>query len=91
VRPDRHVDVLLTLRRNASPRIRRIVAAILASIRRGHPPETAIRLAAKRFGLPSGRVRACLADHVGFHLEGQDLCPWAVGDVTSVGLIHEWI
>src|SRR6185295_14274768 len=40
VRATASVDVLLTVR-GASPRLRRMVAAILASIRRGHPPDEA--------------------------------------------------
>ena len=91
VRPNARVDVLLKLRHNASPRIRRIVAAILASIRRGHSPDEAIRLTAKRFGLRSARVRTCLATHVNFDLKREDLAPWAPVAATSLYPLGEWL
>jgi len=91
VRPSSRVDVLLTLRHGASPRIRRIVAAILASIKRGHSPDEAIRLTAKRFGLPSARVRTCLAAHVNFDLRREDLAPWASAGVTSLHPLGDWL
>jgi len=72
--------VLLTLRGGASPRIRRIVAAILASIRRGRAPEEAIRAISRRFGLPQSRTRACLAACVSVEVKRRESSPWASGD-----------
>lgn len=91
VRPNARVDVLLKLRHDASPRIRRIVAAILASIRRGHSPDEAIRLTAKRFGLRSARVRTCLATHVNCDLRREDLAPWATAAATSLHPLGDWL
>lgn len=91
VRPNARVDVLLKLRHDASPRVRRIVAAILASIRRGHSPDEAIRLTAKRFGLRSARVRTCLATHVNFDLRREDLAPAATAAATSLHPLGDWL
>src|SRR5262245_38684370 len=50
---DRDVEVHLTVRPDAPPRVRRIVAEVLRAIRRGQPASEAIRQVARRFGLRS--------------------------------------
>jgi hypothetical protein len=91
VRSSANVDVLLTLRRDASPRIRRIVAAILASIRRGRPPHEAIRLAARRFQLPQSRVRAYLVAHLHFDLRRHEQASGVPGELMSVYPFWDWL
>src|SRR5882724_479667 len=46
-----NVDVVLTFRPGASPRVQRIVGEVLRAIRRGRPASEAIRHVARRFGL----------------------------------------
>ena len=60
------VDVLLTVRENTPPRIRRMIAEILVAIRRGHPADDAIRHVSRRFGLRPGRTRALITPCLGF-------------------------
>jgi hypothetical protein len=90
LRRSSRVDVLLTLRGETSPRVRRMVAAILASIRRGRAPEEAIRLTSKRFGLPQSRIRACLAASMRVDLQRREASPWASGDVPSFCPLGDW-
>jgi hypothetical protein len=66
VRPD--VDVVLTFRSGAPPRLRRIVAEILRAIRRGAPAGDAIRHVARRFGLRHTRARALLTAGIDFEV-----------------------
>ena len=89
VRATASVDVLLTVR-GASPRLRRMVAAILASIRRGHPADEAIRIVSRRFGLPQSRTRAHLAGCVGFELRRHETPPWASGDPALACPLTDW-
>lgn len=60
------VEILLTLRADTSPRLRRLVAEILRAIRRGRSAPEAIRQVARRFGLRQTQARACLAACLGF-------------------------
>ena len=60
------VDVLLTVRENTPPRIRRMIAEILVAIRRGHSAHHAIRQVSRRFGLRPGRARALITPCLGF-------------------------
>jgi hypothetical protein len=78
------VDILLTLRPETSPRVRRLVAEILRTIRRGHPAADAIRQVSRRFGLRQARARACLVSCVGFAVEPR-------GDAVSRPGEHRWL
>jgi hypothetical protein len=62
------VEVLLTVRQDAPPRIRRIVAEILRAIRRGQPAGHAIRHVARRFGLRHTRAREFITACIGFEI-----------------------
>jgi len=66
--PMPEVEVLLTMRADAPPRIRRMAAEILRAIRRGRPAEEAIRHVSRRFGLRQARAQACLAACLGVEL-----------------------
>lgn len=59
-------DVLLTVREDTPPRIRRMIAEIIVAIRRGHPADDAIRHVSRRFGLRPGRARALITPCLGF-------------------------
>ena len=65
VPPTPEVEVLLTVRPDAPPRVRRMAAEILRAIRRGRPADEAIRHVSKRFGLRQARAQACLAACLG--------------------------
>jgi len=58
------VDVVLTFRPGASPRVQRIVSEVLRSIRRGRPAGDAIRHVARRFGLRHSHARAFITDAI---------------------------
>ena len=66
------VDVVLTFRDGVSPRIQRIVGAVLREIGRGSPAAVAIRHAARRFGLRQGQARAFITAGIGFELRARD-------------------
>jgi hypothetical protein len=66
------VDVLLIVREDTPPRIRRIIAEILVAIRRGHPADDAIRHVSRRFGLRPARARALITPCIGFEAHA---CP----------------
>src|SRR5262245_19306716 len=59
------VEVVLTMRADAPPRIRRMAAEILRAIRRGRPAAEAIRQVSRRFGLRQTRAQAYLAACLG--------------------------
>ena len=60
------VDVVLTFRPGASPRVLRIVSEVLRAIRRGRPAGDAIRHVARRFGLRYSHARACISHAIAF-------------------------
>jgi hypothetical protein len=60
------VEVSLTVRPNAPPRVRRIVGEVLLAIRRGRPAGDAIRHVSRRFGLRQTRTRAFIMASIGF-------------------------
>jgi hypothetical protein len=60
------VDVVLTFRPGASPRVQRIVSEVLRSIRRGRPAGDAIRRVARRFGLRQSHARAFITGAIGY-------------------------
>jgi hypothetical protein len=66
------VDVVLTFRDGVSPRVQRIVGAVLRDIGRGSPPAAAISHVARRFGLRQGQARAFITAAVGFELRERD-------------------
>jgi hypothetical protein len=66
VPPD--VDVVLTFRPGAPPRLRRIVGEVLRAIRRGRPAGDAIRHVARRFGLRHTRARALITAGIDFEV-----------------------
>jgi len=60
------VEVVLTLRSNTPPRIRRVIGEILRGIRRGATAAFVIQQVSSRFKLRQARMRACLAACLGF-------------------------
>jgi hypothetical protein len=54
------VEVRVTVRDDAPPRIRRMAGEILRAIKRGQPARQAIRRVSRRFGLRQARAQACL-------------------------------
>ena len=63
--PGPDVQVLLTMRADAPPRVRRMAGEILRAIRRGRSADQAIRDVSRRFGLGQARAQACLAACLG--------------------------
>ena len=61
-------EVSLTVRPDAPLRIRRMVAEVLRSIRRGQPAGDAIRHVSRRFGLAQSRARAFITASIGFEV-----------------------
>ena len=66
--PAPEVEVLLTMRADAPPRIRRVVAEVIRAIRRGRPAAKAIGRVSRRFGLRQAHTRAYLAACLGFQM-----------------------
>lgn len=76
------VEVRLTVRADAPPRIRRIVSEVLRAIRRGHPAGDAIRHVSRRFGLRQTNARAFITACIGFEIRPD-------GDTTTlVASVH---
>jgi hypothetical protein len=65
------VDVMLRIRADVPPRIRRMISEVLLAIRRGHPAPDAIRQAARRFGLRHERTRSFIAAAVNFEMRSR--------------------
>jgi hypothetical protein len=65
------MEVALTVRPDAPPRIRRIVGEVLLAIRRGRPAGDAIRHVSRRFGLRQTRTRAFITASIGFEVRLQ--------------------
>ena len=62
-------EVSLTVRTDAPLRIRRMVAEVLRSIRRGQPAAKAIRHVSRRFGLGQSRARAFITASIAFEVQ----------------------
>ena len=62
------IDIELSIRRDAPPRVRRIIGEVLGAIRRGRPADDAIREVARRFGLRQGRARAFITTAIAFEI-----------------------
>lgn len=62
-------EVFLIVRPNAPLRIRRMVAEVLRSIRRGQPAAEAIRHVSRRFGLAQTRARAFITASIDFEVQ----------------------
>jgi len=71
-RRDVEVDVVLTFRPGASPRVQRIVGDVLRAIRRGRPAGDAIRHVARRFGLRHSHARVCISNAIAFETRAAD-------------------
>jgi hypothetical protein len=69
------VDIILTFRPGAPPRLRRIVAEILRAIRHGHPAGAAIRHVARRFGLRHARACALITAGIDFEVRSREVSP----------------
>jgi hypothetical protein len=78
------VEILLTLRADTSPRIRRLVAEILRVIRRGISAREAIRRVSRRFRLRPTHTRARQAACVGFTTRSR-------GDAISALTERPWL
>ena len=61
-------EVSLTVRPDAPLRVRRMVAEVLRSIRRGQPAGDAIRHVSRRFGLAQTRARAFITASIDFEV-----------------------
>lgn len=87
------LEVLMTVRPDTPPRVRRIVAEVLRAIRRGQPAGDAIRQVSRRFGLRHGRARACITAYVGFEVRPrQDAPPPFVGEPSSFSsFLADWM
>jgi len=64
-------EVSLTVRSDTPERIRRMIADVLRSIRRGQPAGDAIRHVSRRFGLRQTRARAFVAASIGFEVRAR--------------------
>ena len=71
--PAPDVDIILTFRPGAPPRLRRIVAEILRAIRHGHPARDAIRHVARRFGLRHARAFALITAGIDFEVRSREV------------------
>ena len=58
------VDIVLAVRPGTPPRIQRMVAEVLSSIKRGRSASQAIRDVARRFSLRHGRARAFISSNI---------------------------
>lgn len=85
-RPAPDVDVVLTFRHGASPRVQRIVGEVLRSIRRGRPAGEAIRRVARRFGLRNAHARAFITASIAFEIRAQRGQPR-----SSTSPLADWI
>ena len=65
------VDIVLTFRPGAPPRLRRIVGEVLRSIRRGRPAGDAIRHVARRFGLRHARACALITAGIDYEVRSR--------------------
>ncbi len=83
------VDIILTVRADAPPRVRRIVAEVLLAIRRGQSAGHAIRRVSWRFGLRHSRALECIAASLGFEARArQDALSPAPAVVSSLRKSH---
>lgn len=81
--PVPETEVLLTMRADAPPRMRRMTGEILRAIRRGRSADEAIRRVSRRFGLRHARAQACLAACLDVQLRPiQDDAAPAAGGIT---------
>jgi hypothetical protein len=73
-------EVSLTVRPDTPLRVRRMLAQVLRSIRRGRAAGDAIRHVSRRFGLAQTRARAFITASIGFevrpHPDGITSGPW---------------
>ena len=66
------VDVVLTFRTGASPRVQRLVGEVLRCIRRGRPAGEAIRHVGRRFGLRHAQAHAFISSSIAFEIRAQN-------------------
>ena len=87
------VEVRLTMRPDASPRIRRIVSEILRAIRQGQSAGAAIRQVSRRFGLRHSRTRAFITASLGFELlsRPETTAPFPMGLSSLNSALAEWM
>ncbi|MGH7388079.1 MAG: hypothetical protein ACREM3_01285 [Candidatus Rokuibacteriota bacterium] len=87
------VEVLLTVRPDTSPRVRRIVSAVLRAIRRGQPADDALRMVARRFGLRHRRALACITACLGFEVRPRQdpIPPGFTGRSSLDSALAEWM
>jgi hypothetical protein len=65
------VDIVLTFRPGAPPRLRRIVGEVLRAIRRGQPARDAIRHVAWQFGLRHARACALITAGIDYEVRSR--------------------
>jgi hypothetical protein len=86
--PASEAEVCLTVRPDAPVRIRRMVAEVLRSIRRGQPAGDAIRHVSRRFGLAQTRARAFLSASIEFEVRpGADALGPSCGARPSISAV----
>jgi hypothetical protein len=83
-------EVSLNVRPNAPPRIRRMIAEVLRSIRRGQPAAEAIRDVSRRFGLAQSRVRAFITASIDFQVQPPPDAIASFSGAQSVARFHAW-
>jgi hypothetical protein len=85
------IEVLLTFRPGAPPRVRRIVAEILRAIRRGQPASEAIRHVSRRFGLRHTRTREFIMACVDFQMRARPEPGFAVAHWSPTSTPGDWV
>jgi len=87
------VEVLLTFRPGAPPRVRRIVAEILLAIRRGESPGKSIRRVARQFGLRHTRALAFITAAIGFEMRPRQDAPssFVASHCSPNSTLADWI
>jgi len=87
------VDVVLTFRPGAPPRVQRMVVEVLRAIRRGRPAGDAIRHVARRFGLRHAHARAFITAGIDFELRARHdpTAPIGGGPWSSSCVLADWM
>lgn len=87
------VDVVLSFRPGASPRVQRMVGEVLRAIRRGRPAGEAIRHVARRFGLRHAHARAFITAGIAFEMRSRydAIASLGEGPWPSKSSLVEWM
>lgn len=77
-----NLEVVLTVRPDTPPRVRRIISTVLLAIRRGRPTADAIRGVSRRFGLRDAQARGFIARCIGFELRAGEMSTTAAAEMN---------